>query len=341
MSRITRFLRLLPIRSGGHPPRRVCGWNSLRQRGDDAKLDRRRVSQSPDPRPDVQGYPKGQAPGIARNAGRRDPQGRRRVSSSSPANTTGASSRAEEPHRSFPRGVVLAARGYHQLLGRPACVARAPQPHGAARSRRWAWWVISSTICASAQSRAERCRPKASRLARSGKALAERVPPLCRRSLVVGGSRQGAAPTQGPAVLITRTAFQPRRDTMSTHSENAGRNHNRTAAATFAAALAVLSSSMTPGAAQASASQEAEDRDRFRRNRQGRHAPANSDCTMRTEEEPFCCCTVSRKRCTPGRTSRSPAAADYEVHVRLARLRLVVAACSRRVSTHRRIMPGS
>jgi pimeloyl-ACP methyl ester carboxylesterase len=43
---------------------------------------------------------------------------------------------------------------------------------------------------------------------------------------------------------------------MSTHSENAGRYRNRTAAATFAAALAVLSSSGVPGAAHASASQE-------------------------------------------------------------------------------------
>ena len=89
----------------------------LRRRGDDVELIDAKAINLPILDRMYKEYPKGQAPEALETARRQDPRGRRlrvrhrRIQLGRPART-------EEPHGSFPRGVVLAARRDRQLFGR-------------------------------------------------------------------------------------------------------------------------------------------------------------------------------------------------------------------------------
>ena len=145
----------------------------LRRRGDEAELIDAKAINLPMLDRMYKEYPKGEAPEALEAARPQDPRCRRvrvrhrRIQLGRPART-------EKPHRSFPRGVVLAPRRDRRAIRPDVCPACARQPPGTAYSPRWGWW---SSPARSPLVRSGRpCRPKANLLARAARRLNSAFP---------------------------------------------------------------------------------------------------------------------------------------------------------------------
>ncbi|CAA9321806.1 MAG: NADPH-dependent FMN reductase, partial [uncultured Gemmatimonadaceae bacterium] len=191
-----RALRLLPLGPRRHPPRPLPG-RRLRGPRRPGRVGRRPRGRAADAGPDVQGAPAGDGPGGARGARREDPR-RRRLRLRRGRVQLGRPARPQEPHRPLSRGVVLAAGGGRQLLGRPdrrgagqPRLARHPVRDGHGRGLEHA------------DGRANQRGPRRGGDAdgRGGRGDQPRVPALRRGPRVVGGGGAPTARAPGAALL--------------------------------------------------------------------------------------------------------------------------------------------
>ena len=155
-----RLLRLVSIRPDGHPARDYV-VERLRRRGDDVELIDARRSTCRSSTGCTRNIRRARRRG-PRTAGWQDPR-RRRLRVRHWRIQLGRPARTEEPHRSFPRGVVLAAAAIVSYsAGRLAGARAATAWHGTLSEM--GWWCLEH----------DRRRPDRQTLSAEGEPLAKR-----------------------------------------------------------------------------------------------------------------------------------------------------------------------
>ncbi len=186
-------------RPDGHPARPTTSSRGLRARGADVELIDAKAVGLPMLDRMYKEYPAGEAPAAMEELAEKI-RARRRLRVRHRRIQLGRAARPEEPHRSFSRGMVLAAGGDRQLFGRavlPACARRIAW-HGTLSEMGMV--VISSTLAVGADRAGARRRRPADRRRRQG---ARSEPFRASPTTSPGGPRRRKRSAPGQAAILT------------------------------------------------------------------------------------------------------------------------------------------